>query len=79
MTDVSQYYPPPTSQDLYNSSSKHFAQAKQIYEGLPASPEVCSLGFQNCVTVAQCKSEKVFSNYLHSFEEHIRVYCLPCA
>ncbi|CAK8676705.1 unnamed protein product [Clavelina lepadiformis] len=32
MTDVSQYYPPPTAQDLYLSSSKHFAQAKQMYE-----------------------------------------------
>jgi len=34
MTDVSQYYPPPSSQDLYLASSKHFAQAKQMYEGL---------------------------------------------
>lgn len=41
MTDLSQYHPPPTAQDLYGSSSKHFAQAKVCYENMAASDEVC--------------------------------------
>uniref|UniRef100_F7AER5 N-alpha-acetyltransferase 35, NatC auxiliary subunit n=1 Tax=Ciona intestinalis TaxID=7719 RepID=F7AER5_CIOIN len=43
MTNVSQYYPPPTAQDLYLSSSKHFTQAKQSYESVAPSAEVQKL------------------------------------
>uniref|UniRef100_H2ZHX8 N-alpha-acetyltransferase 35, NatC auxiliary subunit n=2 Tax=Ciona savignyi TaxID=51511 RepID=H2ZHX8_CIOSA len=48
MTDVGQYFPAPTAQDLYLSSSKHFAQAKQAYESIAAAGEI-----QNLLLVAK--------------------------
>nr|CAB3264177.1 N-alpha-acetyltransferase 35, NatC auxiliary subunit-like [Phallusia mammillata] len=43
MTDVTQYYPPPSSRDLYMSSSKHFEQAKALYEKMAPSDETQQL------------------------------------